>query len=72
MIPLRSETMQIAVEVSPQVQNEAATRGLPIHAFIEQLLEAGMHALHEQQSISSAVDRIRALRRSEAAPATHL
>ncbi len=64
--------MQISVEVSPHIQNEAANRGLPIHAFIEKLLDAGMHALHEQQSIVSAVDRIRALRRSDAAPATHL
>lgn len=63
---------QISVEVSPQIQNEAATRSLPVHVFVGQLLEAGMHALYEKQAIASAVDRIRALRRSDAVSSTHI
>ena len=55
--------MQISVEISSQMQQEAAMRGLPIHAFVELLVERGFESLLDRSSITSAVERIRALRK---------
>ncbi len=55
--------MQISVEISSQMQQEAAMRGLPIHAFVELLLERGLESLLDRSSVASAVERIRALRK---------
>ena len=57
--------MQISVEITSQMQQEAATRGLPLHAFVELLLERGLESLRDRSSVASAVERIRALRKPE-------
>ena len=59
--------MQISIEVTPPMQHEAEMRGLPIGSFIQQLLDLGMSALQDQTHVRSAMERIRALRQSEAA-----
>ena len=55
--------MQISVEITSQMQQEAASRGLPIHAFVELLLKRGFESLLDRSSVASAVERIRALRK---------
>lgn len=62
--------MQISVEVSQEIQHEAAARGVPVHGFVEMLLERGLEAIHDRSSVSNAVERIRALRRPDVAPAS--
>lgn len=57
--------MQISVEISSQMQQEATARGLPLHAFVELLLERGLESLRDRSSVASAVERIRALRMPE-------
>ena len=59
--------MPISVEVSTDVQQEAATRGMPVFAFVELLMQRGLESLRDTSSVSSAVERIRALRRTDPA-----
>jgi hypothetical protein len=63
----RSAVMQISVEVSSEVQNEAATRGVPVYTFVEMLMERGLESMRDRSSVANAVDRIRALRKPEIA-----
>jgi hypothetical protein len=56
--------MQITLEVSPQIQQEAEHRGLSVEAFVQQLLEQAFASLAGQHVLRSAVDRIRSLRHS--------
>jgi len=54
--------MQITVTISDVVVREAGVRGLAVIDFVESLIDKGMLAPREQPVLSSAMERIRALR----------
>jgi len=57
--------MQISVTVSDAIVREAGARGLPVVDFIESLIDKGMLGAAESREkpvLTSAIDRIRALR----------
>jgi len=62
--------MQISIEVTDEVRREAEQRDLPVIDYIELLIQKGRQATSGQgrqetsdgSALSSAVDRIRALR----------
>ena len=54
--------MQITVEVSEEIRRDAELRGLPVVDFVEDLVARGMETLHSNTRVSSAIERIRALR----------
>jgi hypothetical protein len=57
--------MQITVTISDAIVREAGTRGLAVIDFVESLIDQGMSASavsKEHPVLSSAIDRIRALR----------
>ena len=54
--------MQITLIISDDVMREAGARGLPVTDFIESLIDKGMHEARERPVLSSAMERIRALR----------
>jgi hypothetical protein len=60
--------MQISVEVTDAMRREAEARGLPVVDYIELLMQKGREVLGEASAVSSAVQRIRALRGDGAAP----
>ncbi|MDE3201809.1 MAG: hypothetical protein KGN79_12915 [Acidobacteriota bacterium] len=59
--------MQVSVEVTAEIRGEAEARGLPIVDYIELLIERGRQALQGNETVSSALERIRALRSSDGA-----
>lgn len=68
--------MQIPVEVSSPVQLEAERRGIPVQAFVQQLIEHAMASLSRSASggqdiLFDAMDRIRALRNTESVTPVH-
>jgi hypothetical protein len=65
------ELMQISIEISGEIQQEAATRGIPIFTFVEELVERGLDSMRNSNSVSNAVERIRALRRVDSLPGSH-
>jgi hypothetical protein len=54
--------MQVSVDVSADVRSEADAQGLPVIDYIEMLIERGRQAIKEETGVSSAIERIRALR----------
>jgi hypothetical protein len=57
--------MQITVTISDAIVREAGARGLAIIDFVESLIDKGMLAAAESKErpvLSSAIERIRALR----------
>jgi hypothetical protein len=54
--------MQINVTISDAIVREAGDRGLPVIDFVESLIDKGMSAAKERPQLSSAMERIRALR----------
>ncbi|HUD13599.1 MAG TPA: hypothetical protein VMQ56_08090 [Terracidiphilus sp.] len=54
--------MQITVTVSDAIVREAGARGLAVIDFVESLIDKGMLAAKERPVLSSAMERIRALR----------
>lgn len=58
--------MQITVTVSDSIVREAASRGIPAVDFVESLIDKGMATVIERPELSSAIERIRALRAGEA------
>jgi hypothetical protein len=58
--------MQITVTVSDAIVREAGARGLAVIDFVESLIDKGMLAPKEQPVLSSAIERIRALRSTAA------
>lgn len=56
--------MQVTVTVSDEIVREAARRGLQVTEFVETLVDRGFDSAHEKESVSSAIERIRALRAS--------
>jgi hypothetical protein len=54
--------MQVTVTVSDEIVREAAARRLPVAEFVERLIDKGFAQAKENNSVSSAIERIRALR----------
>jgi hypothetical protein len=54
--------MQITVTVSDEIVREAGARGLPVIDYLELLIDKGFSAAKERPVLSSAMERIRALR----------
>jgi hypothetical protein len=54
--------MQITVTVSDEIVREAGVRGLAVIDFLESLIDKGFSAAKERPALTSAVERIRALR----------
>jgi hypothetical protein len=61
---LEGETtfMQITLTVPDEVVREAGARGLPVIDFLETLIDKGFNAAKERPVLTSAMERIRALR----------
>jgi hypothetical protein len=57
-----SPIMQITVTVSDEIVREAGDRGLPVIDFVESLIDRGLSLAKERPVLSSAMERIRALR----------
>jgi hypothetical protein len=53
--------MQITLTISDDIVREAGDRGLPVIDFVESLVDKGM-SVTKDRPLSSAMDRIRALR----------
>jgi hypothetical protein len=56
--------MQVTVTVSDSIVREAGVRGLPVIDFVESLIDKGMRGTKEPSVLTSAIERIRALRSS--------
>ncbi|HEY6490012.1 MAG: hypothetical protein WCC26_07350 [Terracidiphilus sp.] len=54
--------MQVSVDVTDEMRREAEARGLPVVDYVDLLLVKGHQALMEGGALSSAIERIRALR----------
>jgi hypothetical protein len=54
--------MQVTVTVCDAIVHEARVRGLPVIDFVESLIDKGMNASNERPVLTSAIERIRALR----------
>jgi len=54
--------MQISVQVTDEIRREAESRGLPVIDFVEQLIAKGLEAMRNSASLTTAIERIRALR----------
>ncbi|MGD0737580.1 MAG: hypothetical protein ABR976_20810 [Terracidiphilus sp.] len=54
--------MQVTVTVSDTIVREAGVRGLPVIDFVESLIDKGMKGAKEPPVLTSAIERIRALR----------
>jgi hypothetical protein len=54
--------MQVSIDVTNEMRREAESRGLPIIDYVELLIEKGRQAMPADASVSSAIERIRALR----------
>jgi hypothetical protein len=62
--------MQVTVTVSDEIVREAGVHGLPIVDYVESLIDRGKTAAAAPPALSSAIERIRALR-SEASSTKH-
>jgi hypothetical protein len=60
--------MQITVTVSDETLREAGARGLPVIDFVETLIDRGLAEALDRTSVACAMERIRALRSTAAAP----
>jgi hypothetical protein len=56
------EAMIISIAVSDVVVREAVSRGQSVEEFVEKLIDQGMATTTGRPVVSSAIDRIRALR----------
>jgi hypothetical protein len=54
--------MQVTVTISDAIVREAGVRGLPIIDYVETLIDRGQAAAAAPPVLSSAIERIRALR----------
>jgi hypothetical protein len=54
--------MQTTVTVSDEIVREGGARGLPVVDFLESLIDKGFSAAKERPVLTSAMERIRALR----------
>ncbi len=54
--------MQLTVTISDEIMREAEARGLPLVDFVDLLIDKGLVEVRERNTVSSAIERIRALR----------
>lgn len=54
--------MQVAVDVTDEMRREAEFHGLPVIDYVELLVARGRKAMQDESAVSSAIERIRALR----------
>ncbi|MGA7108952.1 MAG: hypothetical protein WBV28_02230 [Terracidiphilus sp.] len=54
--------MQVSVDVTEEMRRDAEQRGLPVVDYVDLLLAKGREVLGEGVAVSSAIERIRALR----------
>jgi hypothetical protein len=54
--------MQVSVDVTDEMRREAESRGIPIIDFVDFLIAKGRQAMVDGAAVSSAMERIRALR----------
>ncbi len=54
--------MQITLTVSDALVREAGARGLPVVDYVELLIDKGLAASQERNSMAEAIERIRTLR----------
>jgi hypothetical protein len=60
--------MQVSVDVTDEMRREAESRGMPIIDYVDFLIAKGRQAIVEGKAVSSAIERIRALRPKVTAP----
>ena len=53
--------MQVSVEVSDEIRRDAESRGMPVIDYVEMLIAKGQEAMRRGDSVSNAMERIRAL-----------
>ncbi|MGB6974955.1 MAG: hypothetical protein WBD67_09755 [Terracidiphilus sp.] len=53
--------MQIPVEVTDEMRKEAELRGLPVFDYVGFLIARGRRAIQDENTLSGAIERIRAL-----------
>jgi hypothetical protein len=58
----QSPKMQVTVTVSDSIVREAGVRHLPVVDFVESLIDKGLAAASDRPVVTSAIERIRALR----------
>ena len=54
--------MQVSVDVTEEMRREAESRGMPIIDYVDFLIAKGRQAISDGAAVSSAIERIRALR----------
>lgn len=54
--------MQITLTISDDIVREAGVRNMPVIDFVESLVDKGLSVARERPVMSSAIERIRALR----------
>jgi hypothetical protein len=54
--------MQVSVDVTDEMRREAESRGMPIIDYVDFLIAKGRQAMVDGAAVSSAIERIRALR----------
>jgi hypothetical protein len=62
--------MMITIPVSEEIVRESQTRGMQLDDFVARLIDKGLRAELERPALSSAIERIRALR-PPAGPGKH-
>ena len=62
--------VQISIEVTEEMRLAAESRGLPLVDYVEMLMARGRQAIEEAPAVSSAIERIRALRAGTTSPRT--
>lgn len=60
--------MQVLVDVTDEMRREAESRGLAIVDYIELVIEKGRVVLSSGMAVTSAIERIRALRSGDPHP----
>ena len=54
--------MQVSVEITDEMRREAEIRGIPVIDYLDLVIQKGRQSLNEGPALSSAMQRIRALR----------
>lgn len=54
--------MQVSVQVTDEMRREAEIRGIPVIDYLDLVIQKGRQYLNEGPALSSAMERIRALR----------
>jgi hypothetical protein len=60
--------MQITVQISEEIRLAAEARKIPVVDLVEELISKGLNSQRAQPTVTSAIERIRALRSSPLPP----